>query len=77
MTPMDRMDRMERLLTESIPRRPAPPKDPGPYPPWTPEQQAEHRADLLDALHNWHWEDDTSLSATRRHLRLIRRADAA
>ncbi|MFD5814374.1 hypothetical protein [Streptomyces sp. NPDC127038] len=63
------MSPLERLLQEEIPVRPAP--APG-RAPWTPEQQAAHRAGLLDALHNWHWQDDPSLSTTRRHLRLIR-----
>jgi hypothetical protein len=65
----------ERLLQEGVPTRPELPPPPGPRPPWTPEQQAEHRADLLEALHGWHWEDDPSLSATRRRLRLVRRGE--
>ncbi|MGW4670120.1 hypothetical protein [Streptomyces sp. NPDC004324] len=71
------MTPLERLLVESIPTRPAPPQDPAPRTAWTPEQQAAHRADLLEALHNWHWTDDTSLSTQRRHLRLIRQTEAA
>lgn len=69
MTPLD------RLLLEAIPVRP----DPAPKPasePWTPEEQARHWADLAEAIDGWHWQDDTSLSARRRHLRLVRRAAA-
>jgi hypothetical protein len=66
----------ERLLAEEWPTRLAPPPPPGPRPPWTPEQQAQHRADLLEALRTWHWEDDPSLSTKRRHLRLVRRGEA-
>jgi len=65
---------LQRLLQEEIPVRPAPAPQ---RTPWTPEQQAQHRADLLTAVDGWHWTDDTSLSAKRRHLRLIRAADAA
>ena len=66
----------ERLMAEEIPVRPTPPAQPGPSAPWTPQQQAQHCADLLEALNGWHWQDDTRISA-RRHLRLVRRADAA
>jgi len=58
----------ERLMAEEIPVRPAPPPAPGPSAPWTPEEQAQHLADLLAALDNWHWQDETRIS---RHLRLI------
>jgi hypothetical protein len=68
---------LERLLAEDIPTRPPPAPPPGPARPWTPEEQAQHLADLIEAVSDWHWEDDTSLSAARRHLRLVRRADAA
>jgi hypothetical protein len=64
---------LERLLQEAIPVRPAPAPTRSP---WTPEQQAQHRTDLLEATTGWHWTDDTSLSARRRHLRLIH-TDAA
>lgn len=68
------MTPMERLLQEEIPVRPEPAPDRAP---WTPEQQAEHCADLLDALSGWQWHADPSLSAKRRHLRVIRQAEAA
>lgn len=68
------MTPLERLLQEEIPVRPTPAPDRSP---WTPEQQAAHRADLLNAINGWRWEADPSLSARRRHLRLIRQADAA
>jgi hypothetical protein len=53
----------ERLMAEEIPTRPDKPE---PQSPWTPEQQAQHRADLLEAL-----------DADRRHLQLVRQATAA
>jgi len=65
----------ERLMAESIPTRPARPKPANE--PWTPEEQAKHWADLNEAIAGWHWEGDTSLSAKRRHLRLVRQATAA
>ncbi|MFD9276854.1 hypothetical protein ACFWD7_06125 [Streptomyces mirabilis] len=71
------MSAYARLMAEAIPTRLAPPANPVPGAPWTPEQQAQHCADLIAALEGWHWEDDTSLSAKRRHLRLVRRAAAA
>lgn len=66
----------ERLLTETIPTRPAPAPKPVSEP-WTPEEQAQHWADLQEAIRDWHWEGDTSLSKKRRHLRLVRRGEAA
>ena len=60
---------LERLMAETIPTRPPPP--PKPQPParpirsWTPEEQAQHWADLGAAIADWHWEDDP------RHLRLV------
>ncbi|MFF4489470.1 hypothetical protein ACFY0F_23725 [Streptomyces sp. NPDC001544] len=65
----------DRLMAETIPTRPDAP--PPPIRPWTPEEQAQHWADLQAAISGWHWEDDTSLSAKRRHLRLIRQSEAA
>jgi hypothetical protein len=53
----------ERLMQEAIPVRP---EAPDPRAPWTPQEQAQHRADLLEAL-----------SVNRRHLQLVRRAEAA
>ncbi|MFF4552759.1 hypothetical protein [Streptomyces sp. NPDC001422] len=57
------MTPLERLLQEEIPVRPTPAPDRGP---WTPEQQAAHRADLLNALDGWHWD-----RPTRPHLHLV------
>ena len=65
------MNPYDRLMQEDIPTRPTRPSTA----PWTPEEQAEHRAALLDALSGWQWNDDPSLSAKRRHLRLVRRAE--
>lgn len=67
------MNRYERLMQEAIPTRPTRPSTA----PWTPEEQADHRTALLDALSGWQWRQDPSLSAKRRHLRLVRQADAA
>lgn len=55
----------ERLMQEAIPTRPTRP----PTEPWTPEEQAQHRADLLAALDGW---TDPSPQASRdreRHQR--------
>lgn len=68
------MTPLERLLQEDIPTRPTPPP---PHRPWTPEEQAQHWADLNEAISGWHWQGDTSLSKKRRHLRLIRQGEAA
>lgn len=66
----------ERLMAEDIPTRPPPAPKPAPEP-WTPEEQARHWTDLQQAIRDWHWKDDTSLSSKRRHLRLIRQSQAA
>lgn len=65
---MTDLNPLERLLLEAIPTRPAPAQKPAAEP-WTPEEQAQHRADL-DAALDEHRTD-------RRHLRLVRQADAA
>ncbi|MFE9391657.1 hypothetical protein [Streptomyces sp. NPDC006784] len=65
----------DRLLAEEIPVRPAPP----PHTPqhthhpsaWTPEQQAQHRADLLAALDAHH------AHHRGRHLAAVPEQDAA
>ena len=67
----------ERLLAESIPTRPPPIPTPGPSSPWTPEEQAQHWADLNTAIADWHWQDDTRIGKRRRHLQLLRQTDAA
>jgi hypothetical protein len=64
----------ERLMQEAIPVRP--PAKPA-REPWTPEEQAQHRADLNAAIADWHWHDDTRVGRRRRHLRLIRQQNAA
>ena len=70
----------ERLMAEAIPVRPPPAPKPTEQKttaePWTPEEQAQHRAELMEALDGWHWDDDTRASE-RRHLRIVRQADAA
>jgi hypothetical protein len=60
-------------MQEAIPTRP--PAKP-PHEPWTPEEQAQHRADLDAALKGWHWQDDTRISRRRRRLHLVRDSDA-
>lgn len=57
------MTPLERLLQEEIPVRPTPATS---RTPWTPQEQAAHRADLLNAIDDWHWD-----RPTRPHLRLI------
>lgn len=53
----------ERLMAEAIPTRPPAP-EPGAA--WTPEEQAEHVADLLNALNGW-----TYNRSTRPRLHLV------
>lgn len=65
----------ERLLAEEWPtgtfgharppKRPKPPSEP-----WTPDEQAQHLADLARALKGWHDTHDQA-RRTRPHLRLI------
>lgn len=62
------MTPLERLLLEAIPVRPDRPES-APKParePWTPEEQAQHRADLDEALDGWTYDEPR-----RRHLRLV------
>jgi len=64
----------ERLMQEAIPVRP----DPAPGHTWTPEEQAQHRAELLTAINGWHWHDETRISRKhRRHLRVVDDTEAA
>lgn len=66
------MNAYERLMAEEIPVRPPPAPFPKPAAePWTPEEQAQHWADLGEAIRDWHWDDDP------RHLRLVHQTDAA
>jgi hypothetical protein len=58
----------ERLMAEAIPTRP--PTKPS-NEPWTPEEQAQHLADLLDALDGWHSTDERDIRKRQRHLRLV------
>jgi hypothetical protein len=57
----------ERLMAEAIPVRPTPP-EPGTSSPWTPEQQAQHWADLAEALDGWTYNRDKR----RPRLRLVK-----
>jgi hypothetical protein len=63
------MNAYERLMQEAIPVRP----DPTPGHTWTPEEQAQHRADLLAAIDSWTYDRDTR----RPHLHLVDDAEAA
>jgi len=64
---------LDRLLAETIPTRPGP--HPKPHDePWTPGEQARHWADLGEALRDWQWTGDTSLSKRRRGARRSRQA---
>jgi len=56
----------ERLMAEAIPVRPTPP-EPDTTGPWTPERQAQHRAELDEALNGWTYGRDNR----RPHLRLV------
>lgn len=71
------MNAYERLMSEAIPTRPPPAPKPTSH--WTPEQQAQHVADLLNALDGWHSTDprDTRKRHQPRQLRLITKTDAA
>ncbi|MFB7461249.1 hypothetical protein [Streptomyces sp. NPDC056188] len=64
-------------MTELIPTRPAPPPDqpqPRPPGPWTPEEQAQHRADMLAALDGWHYHQP---DPDEPNLRLVTDTNAA
>lgn len=54
---------------EALPPKPPEPP-PRPIPRWTPEEQAQHVADMLTALDGWVWHEDHR-DEERRHLRLI------
>lgn len=58
----------ERLMQEAIPTRP--PAKP-PHEPWTPEEQAQHLAALLEALNGWKSPDPSDIRKRQRHLHLI------
>jgi hypothetical protein len=66
----------ERLLAEELPTGtfghalPPPEPEPRPTTPWTPEEQAQHYADLLEGIDGWTW-DEEQRDEQRRHLRLI------
>lgn len=76
------MNAYERLLAEELPTgtfgHALPPPEPParPITPWTPEEQAQHLADLLGALDGWVWDEDERADE-RRRLRLVEDADAA
>lgn len=51
------------LLAEDTPTKPPPIP---PTQPCTPVEQAQHRAELLAALADFHWHDEPRISQTRR-----------
>lgn len=65
----------ERLMAEEIPVRPPKP----PVPPWTPAEQAQHLADLMNAVDGWHSNHPADVRKRRRHrqLRIDTQTDAA
>lgn len=70
------MNALERLLAEELPTGtfghalPPPPPPARPIRSWTPEEQAQHLADLLAALEGWVWDEDER-ATERRHLRAV------
>ncbi len=70
------MTPLERLLAEELPTgtfgHALPPPEPPArlISPWTPEEQAQHYADLTAALDGWIWDEDERADQ-RRQLRLI------
>ncbi|MET8694764.1 hypothetical protein ABZV65_19725 [Streptomyces bauhiniae] len=70
------MSPLDRLLLESVPLRPGRPPKPA-NEPWTPTEQAQHWAELCEAIRDWQWDDDTSLSKRRREQRRQRGHEAA
>lgn len=72
------MSAYERLAAEalptgtfghSLPSRPTH-RPERPVPNWTPDEQAQHCADLVAALDGWDWDRETR-DIERRHLRLV------
>ncbi|MEV6833537.1 hypothetical protein AB0N17_03235 [Streptomyces sp. NPDC051133] len=68
----------DRLMAEDIPTRPpALPKadlpPTRPIQPWTSEEQAQHLADMLAALHGWTYREPDP----ETHLRLVEPTDTA
>lgn len=58
------MNALDRLLLEAIPVRPPKP------PPWTPEEQAQHLADLMNAVDGWHSDHPADVRKRTRHRQL-------
>lgn len=68
------MNALERLLLEAIPVRPAPAQKPAAEP-WTPEEQAQHRAELDAAVAGWRYGREQRRDG--RHLWLVDTDDKA
>ncbi|MFJ9037427.1 hypothetical protein ACIRF8_12670 [Streptomyces sp. NPDC102406] len=72
-TPRERLD-AEQIPTGTFghaqPPRPAQ-SHTRPEPAWTAIQQAQHRADLLEGIDGWAW-DEEARADERRHLHLVR-----
>lgn len=73
----------ERLMAEALPTgtfgHALPPGQRATPPAWTPEEQAQHLADLTAALDGWHSQDehDVRKRQRHRHLRLVHARDQA
>jgi len=61
--PTGKFGRAEHVQRPPLPPLSERPPEPRPIPRWTPEEQAQHRADLLAALEGW---QDKSPAAARR-----------
>ncbi|MEU2585253.1 hypothetical protein ABZ612_20295 [Streptomyces avermitilis] len=61
--PTGKFGRAEHVQRPPLPPLPERPPERRPIRPWTPEEQAQHRADLLAALEGW---QDKSATADRR-----------
>ncbi|MEU9643623.1 hypothetical protein [Streptomyces sp. NPDC048188] len=65
----------ERLMAESVPTgtfgHALPPGQRAAPPAWTPEEQAQHLADLTAALVGWHDHSERAEQKRDRHLRLV------
>jgi hypothetical protein len=82
--PTGKFGRAEHVQRPPLPPLPESPPERRPIRPWTPEEQAQHRADLLDALEGWQDKSEAAdrkreysreharqTATLRRHLRLV------
>ncbi|MET9776089.1 hypothetical protein ABZ023_17845 [Streptomyces sp. NPDC006367] len=84
--PTGKFGRAEHVPRHPLPPLPERPPERRPIRPWTPEEQAQHRADLLAALETWQPKGEAAnrkraynreytrqTTRLRRHLRLVPR----